>query len=236
MTVTYELNNGVATITMDDGKRNALSPEMFAQLGSALGRAEADGAAVLLTGREGTFSAGFDLGVMRAGGAPAVEMMLAGFRMGARLLAFPRPVIVASTGHTIAMGAFLCLSADYRIGTAGDFKIGANEVTIGLTMPWFGIEVCRARLTPTYFQRVITGGELFGPEEALRAGFFDEVLSAEAVNAKAHEVAERLAGVSVDAHVQSKLRAREGMLRAVEEGIAKEESLFRAFLDERCRN
>lgn len=226
MNVTYTLDGAIATITMDDGKRNALSPEMFSELNSAFDRAEADQAAVILTGREGTFSAGFDLSVLRAGGAPAIEMLFAGFHLGARLLAFPRPVIVASTGHTIAMGVFLCLSADYRIGSEGDFRIGANEVAIGLTMPWFGTEVCRARLTPAYFQRVMSGGEFFGPEEAVRAGFLDEVQPAQSLVTRAREVAERLASAPADAHLQSKLRAREGLLRAIEEGIAKDRAAF----------
>ena len=133
--VGYELHDSVATITMDDGKVNALSVRMLGTLGEALDRAETDRAIVVLTGRPGIFSAGFDLQVLRAGGADAVQMLKAGFELAERLLSFPTPVVVACSGHAIAMGSFLVLSADYRVGVSGEFRITANEVAIGLTMP-----------------------------------------------------------------------------------------------------
>jgi enoyl-CoA hydratase len=116
--VTYRNEESVATITMDDGKRNALSSQMFAELNAAFDRAQAEKVPVILRGRPETLSAGFDLKVMMAGGREAAEMVLAGFRLGERMLQYPTPVIVACNGNAIAMGAFLLLSADYRIGTA----------------------------------------------------------------------------------------------------------------------
>src|SRR5262245_31356964 len=103
---------------MDDGKVNALSPPMLGELAGALDRAAADRAAVLLTGREAVFSAGFDLPTLRVGGAESVAMVRAGFELAARLLAFPTPVTIACTGHAVAMGALLLLSGDYRVGAA----------------------------------------------------------------------------------------------------------------------
>src|SRR5712671_4161796 len=102
--VTYSFEDAIATITMDDGKVNALSLAMLTELGEAFDHAEADGAVVVLTGREGRFSAGFDLGVLRAGGDDAWAMLRAGFELSARLLAFPTPVVIACPGHAIAMG------------------------------------------------------------------------------------------------------------------------------------
>ncbi len=131
--VTYRLRDSVATITMDDGKVNALSLAMLTELGAALDRASADRAVVVLTGREGVFSAGFDLPVLQAGGTEAAELLHAGFDLAARLLAFPAPVLVACPGHAIAMGAFLVLSGDYRIGASGPYKYTANEVAIGMS-------------------------------------------------------------------------------------------------------
>src|SRR5262245_31251531 len=117
---------------MNDGKRNVLSLEMFRQLSDAFTRAEADRAAVVLRGREGTFSAGFDLGTLRGGGADANAMVRAGFELAERMLAFPCPIVVACTGHAIAMGAFLLLSGDYRLGAAGEFMVGVYEVAVGV--------------------------------------------------------------------------------------------------------
>ena len=146
--VSYQLDDSVATITMDDGKVNVLSLSMLTELDVAFGRAAADRAVVVLTGREGVFSAGFDLPVLRAGGTEAADLLRAGFDLAARLLAFPTPIVVACSGHAVAMGAFLVLSGDYRIGARGPFKITANEVAIGITMPRAAVEICRQRLTP----------------------------------------------------------------------------------------
>src|SRR6266567_6223635 len=111
--VSYRLEGSVATITMDDGKVNCLSMRMLTELNAALDRAMADRAVVVLTGRPGVFSAGLDLPVLRAGGAAAFAMLRAGFELAARILSFPAPVLVACTGHAVAMGAFLLLSGDY---------------------------------------------------------------------------------------------------------------------------
>ena len=133
--VHYSLQDKVATIRIDDGKRNALSPTVLREIYQALDRAEADGATVILTGRDSVFSAGFDLKVMKRGGFEALGMLRAGYALTARVMTFPHPVIVACNGHVMAMGVFLMLSADHVIGSRGDFKIAANEVAIGLTMP-----------------------------------------------------------------------------------------------------
>src|SRR5436190_10588804 len=100
--VTYRVDDGIATITMDDGKRNALSPQMFAELNAAFDRALADQVPVILTGRDETFSAGFDLKVMMAGGRTAADMVLGGFELGERLMQFPTPVVAACNGNAIA--------------------------------------------------------------------------------------------------------------------------------------
>ena len=163
--VSYQLLDGVATIVMDDGKVNALSSEMLASISEALDRSVADEAAVVLTGRAGVFSGGFDLKVLTAGGPDAARMLEDGFELALRLLEHPTPVVIASNGHTVAMGVFLLLSGDYRIGVDGPFQIVANEVAIGLTMPWAAIEICRQRLTPSHFHRVVNLSEVYTPSE-----------------------------------------------------------------------
>ena len=213
---TYELADGVATITLDDGKVNALSPAMTSEIGEQLERAEADEAVVLMTGRATTLSAGFDLKVEPEGWR---EMLIGGAEVAKRLLSFPRPTVIACNGNAIAMGGFLLLAADHRIGADGEFKIGLNEVAIGMTIPWFGIELARHRLTPPYFDRCTVTGTFLAPGEALKAGFLDEVTAPEELLDTASERAATLAGVNFDAHRATKLRVRAGVLEGLEDGI-----------------
>jgi enoyl-CoA hydratase len=217
--VSYRLEDSVATITMDDGKVNALSIEMLGELNAALDRAAADGAVVVLTGREGIFSAGFDLAVLRGGGSDAVAMLHAGFELAERTLSFPTPVLIACTGHAVAMGVFLLLSADYRVGAAGPYKITANEVAIGLTMPMAAVEICRQRLAPSHFNRAVIIAEVFSPEDAVAAGFLDRVVPDSELHEVAASAAAGLAMLVMDAHAETKLRARDQALRAIRAAI-----------------
>jgi enoyl-CoA hydratase len=206
----------VAKIAMDDGKVNALSPQMFEELSAALDRTERDGAIVVLTGRERTFSAGFDLKVLPE--RPA-EMLTAGARLAERALSFPTPVIAACNGNAIAMAAFLLLACDLRIGVRGDFRIGLNEVAIVLTIPRFGISLARHRLTRPYFDRCTVTGALLGPEEAVAAGFLDRLVEPGELAAAASAAAEEMKGVKFEAHRATKLRVREEVLAGVRDGI-----------------
>jgi enoyl-CoA hydratase len=217
--VEYRLGDGIAEIRMDDGKVNALSLEMFGELGGAFDRAKADRAAVVLCGRDGVFSAGFDLRVLRAGGAAASEMVRSGFELAERILAFPTPVVIACTGHAIAMGAFLVLSGDYRIGALGAHRIGANEVAIGIRMPWFGVEICRQRLAPAHFTRAVALAEMYAPEDAVAAGFLDRAAPAAEVLPSARALAAQLAQLDFDIHAATKLRARGQTLAAIRTAI-----------------
>ena len=213
--VSCEIEGAVATITMDDGKRNVISPRMLRALNQALDSAEKAGAVVILTGTEDVFSAGFDLNVLRSGVLDAFGMITGGFALATRLLAFPTPVVIACNGHAMAMGAFLILSGDYRIGATGPFKIVTNEVQIGLTMPAAGIEICRQRLTPAHFVRAAVLAELYDPESAVDAGFLDRVVPAEDLSREAAELAAQLTELDMTAHYQTKLRARRGLLKAL---------------------
>jgi enoyl-CoA hydratase len=222
--VTYRLDDTVATITMDDGKVNALSLEVLSEINRAFDRAASDGAVVLLTGRPGVFSAGFDLGVLRAGGTGSTEMVRAGFDVAERVLAFPAPVIMACTGHALAMGMFLLLSGDYRVGAVAEHKIGATEVALGITMPWFGVEICRQRLAPAYFNRALISSEIFMAEEAVAGGFLDRVVSAEDLHAVAHAKAVELSKLDLLTYAATKLRARDQALKAIRAAIEADDS------------
>jgi enoyl-CoA hydratase len=211
--VDYSLQDGVATICIDDGKRNALSPDVFRELYAAFDQARSDNAAVVLTGRESVFSAGFDLNVMKRGGADALRMLRAGYGLPARVLSHPRPVVVACNGHAMAMGVFLMLSADYVIGSRGDFKISANEVAIGLTMPRVAAAMLRHRLTPAAFQRAVTLSEFFDVDAALELGFFDELTEPQDVMARAESRIGEFRQLDSAAHAASKLRIRRPLIR-----------------------
>lgn len=226
--VSYRLDGPVATITMDDGAVNVLSPDMLAQLSAALDRAAADRAVVLLSGRPGIFSAGFDLHVLNAGGARSAAMVRAGFALAERLLSFPTPVVIECTGHAVAMGVFLLLSGDYRVGAAGPFQFTANEVAIGLTMPRAAVEILRQRLTPAHFNRATLLAEPFSPDNAVQAGFLDRVVSAADLPEAARGAAESAAALDLNAHLAAKLRARQRTLIAVRAAIDADNAEFQA--------
>ncbi len=213
--VKYHLEGNVATICIDDGKRSALSPEVLRGIYAALDRAESDRAVVVLTGREGVFSAGFDLNVMRRGGAKAIGMLRAGYALTARVMAYPHPVIAACNGHSFAMGVFLMLSADYVIGSRGDFRISANEVAIGLTMPRVAAAMLNHRLDPAAYQRAVTLSEEFDPESALDAGFFDELVEPGDLSARAEALADKFRSLDARAHAASKRRIRASLIRKI---------------------
>jgi enoyl-CoA hydratase len=224
--VTYQLEDSSARISMDDGKMNVLSADMLSQLGRALDRAKEDRAVVLLAGREGVFSGGFDLRALGAGGPDAYAMVRMGFELAERILAFPTPVVVACTGHAIAMGAFLLLSGDYRLGAAGTYRIGANEVAIGITMPFFGVEICRQRLAPAHFHRAVINAEIYRPEDAVGAGFLDRVVPASELEDVARSVAGELVKLDVDVHAATKLRARAHASNAIRAAIEADDAAF----------
>jgi enoyl-CoA hydratase len=228
--VEYELSDGVATITMDDGRANALSPSLQAAIHRALDRAAADGAAVVLAGRDGQFSAGFDLEVMAAGGAAAVDMVIGGFELGLRLLDLPRPTVIACTGHAIAMGAFLLLAGDYRVGAAGPFRIAANEVAIGMTMPHTPIELMRLRLHPSAVQRSAVLAEVFDPIGAATVGYVDHIVEPDRVMDDARAAARSFLDLDASAHARTKRRVRGPAVDAIRTAIERDRTELTSLL------
>jgi enoyl-CoA hydratase/carnithine racemase len=217
--VTHESDGTVATITMDDGKVNVLSLQMLMEVNAALDRATADRQVVVLTGREGIFSAGFDLTVLRGGTYEAIEMLRAGFELAERLLAFPTPVVVAVPGHAIAMGLFLALAGDFRVGARGPFRLTANEVAIGMTLPHAALEILRHGVAPSHFTRVVLLAEPFTPDDAVGAGMLSTVVEPAALLDTARTTAAAAAALDLDAHVATKRRARADTLRALRAAI-----------------
>jgi enoyl-CoA hydratase len=225
--IDYRLEEGVATLTLNNGKVNAISPAMIEAFNRALDQAERDRAVVVITGQPGILSGGYDLKVMTAGPLEAVELVTAGSTLTRRLLSHPQPVIVACSGHAVAKGAFLLLAADYRIGVEGPFHIGLNEVMIGMTMHQAGIELARDRLRRSAFHRAVICAEMFDPQGALSAGFLDEVVPAQGFPEAVERAAQRLKALNPSAHRNTKLKVRQGLLSALDAAIAEDRAQFK---------
>ena len=170
-----EVDGDCAWITMDDGKVNVMSKEMLDEIASRLDDAR-DAAVTVLAGRKGIFSAGFDLKAFQRGGEASQQMVEAGVRLIEKMLEHPRPIVAACTGHAYPMGAFLMLASDLRIGVAGNWNIGMNEVAIGLTVPHFALALAKHRLTPPGFARISTAA-MVAPEQAVTFGYLDAVVA-----------------------------------------------------------
>ena len=219
-TATYELKDQVAVLSMDDAKANAFSPDMIATVNGLLDQAEKEANAVVLTGRDGIFSGGFDLRVIR-GDDPqaAVDMRLGGTRLMMRLYGLPLPLVIAASGHAIALGAFCLLTGDYRIGTAGEFRIGLNETSIGMSLPPFGLMLAKERLSKRYLSRATMAATMFSSEEAKDAGFLDEVVPKEDLAQRALDVASSYLALDGPAYASVKQGLRSDSIAAVLDGL-----------------
>jgi enoyl-CoA hydratase/carnithine racemase len=218
--VTYSHNDSIAVIRMDDGKVNALGPTMQQALNEAIDQADSDKVgALVIAGNERVFSGGFDLKILTSGEVqPAIDMLRGGFELAYRLLSYPKPVVMACTGHAIAMGAFLLSSGDHRVA-AHAYNIQANEVAIGMIIPYAALEIMKLRLTRSAYQQATGLSKTFFGETALAAGFVDEIVLPEMVLARAEEAAQEFAGLNQRAHAATKLRARADALAAIRAGI-----------------
>lgn len=197
--VTCTVDGEVATVTIDDGKANALSHAVLGGIEEALDEVERSGArAVVVIGREGKFSAGFDLSVMTSGPENARDLLARGARLGLRLYEFPLPVVFGVTGHALAMGGILLCCADVRVGADGPFKLGLPEVRIGMPVPRFAVEVCRDRMSPRWYTRAVQLAQSLSPADALEAGLLDEVVAADEVAARTGAIAAELAAALHD--------------------------------------
>lgn len=226
--LSYSQQDSVATIILDDGKANALSLAMQAEINSAIDLAVKDNAIILLTGRPDRFSAGFDMATLTAGGQPACDMLLGGFAIAKRLLAHPRPVVVACSGHAMAMGLFLVLCGDYCIGAEGDFKLCANEVAIGLTLPVTAVEICRNRLNNAHFARATLTSEVYSPDAAIAAGMLDEVTNSNALLDRATQKAMELLALDHKAYGESKQQLRANLMTTLDDAMSADAATFRS--------
>ena len=209
-------------LAMDDGKANALGFDMFDGLNAGLDKAAEAGKVAVIVGRPGRFSAGFDLSVMGQGGEATLRLLRQGADLSHRMMSFDTPVVIGATGHALAMGALMCLSADYRVGIRGDFKIGLNEVAIGMTLPWFGVELARARLAAEHFNEAVGLANIYDPEGAVTAGYFDRVVEPDTLEADLAATAGALSMLDMKAHRNTKARVREEFFARYEAALKRD--------------
>src|SRR4051812_3857761 len=226
--VTYTLDGNVAVIRFDDGKANVFTHAALAEIQNLLTRAEADEAkAVVIIGRPGRFSAGFDLSVMTAGPDQARDLLRAGAELALRIYTFPMPVLLGVTGHALAMGAIVLMAADVRIGADGPFKIGLPEVEIGMPLPKFAVEFARDRLSKRHFVSAVQHARVTSPADAVDVDFLDRVVAPELVEsetlAAAHDLADRLRS---RAFVLTRENTRVPTARTVQAGLDDDMAAF----------
>ncbi|MEO0816001.1 MAG: crotonase/enoyl-CoA hydratase family protein [Pseudomonadota bacterium] len=222
MSATVEIQGKIAVITMNDGKANAINPPMLAALHAAFDEAEASSVAkaIVLTGLPGKFSAGFDLKYFQSQGAEAArDLVNDGGKLALRLYGLKKPLVAAVSGHAIAMGCFITQCCDYRIATAGDFKIGANETAISMVLPEFALQLLLARVRPERLTEAAVIARLFSPEDAVDMGYVDKVVPAEALMETAMGVAKGLAQLPPSAYAGNKRLLRRDTLAAIEASV-----------------
>lgn len=222
----YQLNDGVAVLTMDDGRANALGHGMIGALKTALIRAEGEAKAVLLVGREKRFCAGFDLEVMAAGPEHVAPLVTAGAELLMDIYTHALPIVIACTGHALAAGGLLLLAADTRIGAEGDFKIGLPEVAIGMTLPVFGLELARDRLATNHLTAAVTQARIYNPVEAAQVGFLDQTAPAGALFETALGQARELGALPQPAFRNTKRKERAATVTLIRETLASDSRTF----------
>jgi enoyl-CoA hydratase len=219
--VTYELDGQVAVITFDDGKANVYDHEVLDAIAAGFDRAEQEATAVLLVGRPGRFSAGFNLSIMTSGVEPMRALVSHGAELMMKIFVHPQPVVAACSGHALAAGALILMSCDRRIGVEGSFKIGLNEVAIGMGLPHFAVELARYRMPASAFDTVVLGNT-FAPGAAVAAGLLDTVVDGDhdALLAAAKEEAHALSALSNGAVAHTKRLARQQLHDDILERLA----------------
>ena len=215
--VRVSMADDIATIYMDDGKANALSHAMVNQLDAAFNQVKDNAKAVVLCGRDGRFCAGFDLSVMMRGPEHAHKLVIAGGTLLLRLYEYPRPIVIACTGHAVAAGILLAATGDIRIGATGSFKLGLNEVAVGLPVPILAHQFARDRLDTKELHAAVVLAKLYDPSGAVKAGWLDQLADPSEVIGVAHTVAKRLGDLPAAAYAASKRSLRQQSIDYIRE-------------------
>ena len=202
---TIKKEDDISIITLDDGKANVFSPEMSNQLNACLDQVDTESGCVIITGREGMFSAGLDLKIIQGGDVDRiVEMSSSAFKLLARIFSFPRPVIAACSGHGIALGTFLICCCDYRIGIKGEYMLGANEMRTNMVIPTPILELIKFRVNDSHKYRAVLGAEMYNFNQAQEIGLIDDVVDIDNLMSAATEKAKDLATMGHPSYTMTK--------------------------------
>ena len=202
---TIKKEDDISIITLDDGKANVFSPEMSNQLNACLDQVDTESGCVIITGREGMFSAGLDLKIIQSGDVDRiVEMSSSAFKLLARIFSFPRPVIAACSGHGIALGTFLICCCDYRIGIKGEYMLGANEMRTNMVIPTPILELIKFRVNDSHKYRAVLGAEMYNFNQAQEIGLIDDVVDIDNLMSAATEKAKDLATMGHPSYTMTK--------------------------------
>ena len=217
---TLTTEGDVSIITLDDGKANVFSSAMSSTINQLLDEVPNDKGALLITGRQGLLSGGFDLKTMTGGEAKdIIEMTVNGFKLLARIYGFSRPVVVASSGHAIALGAFLLCCADYRVGAKGKYLVQANEHRNNMSIPTPILEISKSRISKRHWHRAILNAEAYPIDQSVEAGYLDEVVDEEDLMKRAMEVATDLATLGHPHYQMTKDLDQKDILERINAGI-----------------
>ena len=216
----YDLTDNIVTLSFDDGKANVMGPDLLGEINAGLDRALEDKAgAVILRGRDGMFSAGFDLKEFEKGVETGLVMVHQGFELLIRLYSFPLPLVAACTGHGIAMGAFIIMCCDMRIGVRGNFKMSLPETRISMDLPPLLSELAASRISRQHMTRVALLSEVYNPDQAVEAGFLDELVEPDELTARTTTVAAELAQLPQQQFAANKLAIRANTLQVMRNSL-----------------
>jgi len=180
-------HDGVLELNLARPPANALDVELIAALRGEVAAATKSGApGIVLSGAPGMFSGGLDVPSLLQESRPTIEQTWRDFYDLMRSLATsPVPIAAAVTGHSPAGGAVLAIMCDYRVMARGEFKIGLNEVRVGLPLPPVIFHVLSAIVGSRQAERLGVGGLLIGASEAAEVGLVDELVDPGEVVARA---------------------------------------------------
>lgn len=217
-------HGAVRELRLNRPPANALSPELVSALMRAVDQAPKQGArALVLSGNPGRFCGGLDVPLLLTLDKPAMTAMWRDFySMMCVMAACPVPMAVAITGHAPAGGTVLTLFADYRIVAEGDWKLGLNEVAVGLTLPPVIFLVLRRLLGAHQAERLAVSGAIISPQEALRIGLVDEIVGPDKVVDRAVEWCQGMVALPQSSMTATRGQARSDLIKLFEHGFANE--------------
>jgi len=223
---TLSKENDISIIKLDDGKANAFSYDMLSQVNELLTKVPRDSGALVITGREGLFSGGFDLKTLATGDMEKItKMVQSGYRLLLELFSFDRPIVAAVSGHSIALGLFVTCSADYRIAIDGKYVCQANEVRNNMDIPTQIMEIIRARVNKKYFYSAVYHSDAYSVQDSIEVGYIDEVVSEDQFMKRVMEKAKELATLPHPFYANTKKTAQDDVRRKIADAIDKYENL-----------